>query len=96
MVMTWIYLNLSFMTSSAYIGSEVKNARSLQLWSMPATLFIVGIGRAHHRAGSSTTPWATTSWRALGWADPTGLGFDPPRVHRAGLLREQQHLSSRS
>ncbi len=44
MVMTWIYLNLSFMSSSAYIGSEVKNARKLQLWSMPATLFIVGFG----------------------------------------------------
>ena len=35
MVMTWIYLNLSFMSSSAYIGSEVKDARRLQLWSMP-------------------------------------------------------------
>jgi basic amino acid/polyamine antiporter, APA family len=32
---TWIYINLVFNQSSAYIGSEVKRARSLQLWSMP-------------------------------------------------------------
>jgi amino acid transporter len=75
MVMTWIYLNLSFMSSSAYIGSEVKNARKLQLWSMPATLFIVGggvllsvvvIGRA---VGYDFLA-------QLGWADPTVIGFD--------------------
>lgn len=42
--MTWIYLNLSFMQSSAYIGSEVKDARRLQLWSIPATLLVVGLG----------------------------------------------------
>jgi len=44
LAMTWIYLNLSFMSSSAYIGSEVKDARRLQLWSMPVTLLLVGIG----------------------------------------------------
>jgi amino acid transporter len=44
LAMTWIYLNLSFMSSSAYIGSEVKDARRLQLWSMPVTLLVVGLG----------------------------------------------------
>lgn len=44
LAMTWIYLNLSFMSSSAYIGSEVKDAKRLQLWSMPATVLIVGLG----------------------------------------------------
>jgi amino acid transporter len=44
LAMTWIYLNLSFMQSSAYIGSEVKDARKVQLWSMPATTLIVGAG----------------------------------------------------
>ena len=44
LAMTWIYLNLSFMSSSAYIGSEVKDARRLQLWSMPATVVLVGLG----------------------------------------------------
>jgi APA family basic amino acid/polyamine antiporter len=34
---TWIYINLVFNQSSAYIGSEVKRAKSLQLWSMPIT-----------------------------------------------------------
>jgi amino acid transporter len=75
MVMTWIYLNLSFMSSSAYIGSEVKNARKLQLWSMPATLFIVGIGVL-------ISVWVIDKavgynfLAQLGWADPTGLGFE--------------------
>ena len=44
LAMTWIFLNLSFMSSSAYIGSEVKDARRLQLWSMPATVVLVGLG----------------------------------------------------
>jgi amino acid transporter len=44
LAMTWIYLNLSFMSSSAYIGSEVKDARRLQLWSMPVTVLLVGAG----------------------------------------------------
>jgi basic amino acid/polyamine antiporter, APA family len=33
---TWIYINLVFNQSSAYIGGEVKRASRLQLWSMPA------------------------------------------------------------
>jgi APA family basic amino acid/polyamine antiporter len=39
---TWIYINLVFNQSSAYIGGEVKRASRLQLWSMPmaATLSI--------------------------------------------------------
>lgn len=79
MVMTWIYLNLSFMSSSAYIGSEVKNARKLQLWSMPATLFIVGIGVlisvwvVDHAVGYQFLA-------ELGWADPTGLGMNSAPV----------------
>jgi amino acid transporter len=75
MVMTWIYLNLSFMSSSAYIGSEVKNARKLQLWSMPATVIIVGFGVL-------ISVWAVIRsvgyefLAQLGWADPTGLGLE--------------------
>ncbi len=39
---TWVYINLVFNQSSAYIGGEVKRASRLQLWSMPmaATLSI--------------------------------------------------------
>jgi len=45
---TWIYINLVFNQSSAYIGAEVKRARSLQLWSMPvvatiATLYLLAM-----------------------------------------------------
>lgn len=32
---TWVYINLVFNQSSAYIGGEVKRASRLQLWSMP-------------------------------------------------------------
>jgi amino acid transporter len=33
---TWVYINLVFNQSSAYIGGEVRRASRLQLWSMPA------------------------------------------------------------
>ena len=72
--MTWIYLNLSFMSSSAYIGSEVKNARRLQLWSMPVTLVVVGLGvlitvlLVGKAAGYDFLG-------ALSWADPAAMGL---------------------
>ena len=37
---TWIYLELVFNQSSAYIGGEVKRASRIQLWSMPIAVFI--------------------------------------------------------
>ncbi len=37
---TWIYINLVFNQSSAYIGGEVRRASRLQLWSMPAAAVI--------------------------------------------------------
>jgi APA family basic amino acid/polyamine antiporter len=39
---TWVYINLVFNQSSAYIGGEVRRAARLQLWSMPiaATLSV--------------------------------------------------------
>jgi amino acid transporter len=41
---TWIYLELVFNQSSAYIGGEVKRASRVQLWSMPiAAIAAVGI-----------------------------------------------------
>jgi len=42
--MTWIYLELVFNQSSAYIGGEVKRPGSVQLWSMPfAAIFSTGV-----------------------------------------------------
>ncbi len=41
---TWIYLELVFNQSSAYIGGEVKRASRIQLWSMPiAAMTSIGI-----------------------------------------------------
>ncbi len=74
LAMTWIYLNLAFMQSSAYIGSEVKNPRRLQLWSMPATVIAVGLGvlitvlLVGRAAGYEFLG-------ALSWVDPAELGL---------------------
>lgn len=40
---TWIYINLVFNQSSAYIGGEVRRASRLQLWSMPAAAVLTTI-----------------------------------------------------
>ncbi len=41
---TWIYLELAFNQSSAYIGGEIKRASRIQLWSMPlAAIISVGL-----------------------------------------------------
>ncbi|MGH2750475.1 MAG: hypothetical protein ACRDK3_06335 [Actinomycetota bacterium] len=37
---TWVYINLVFNQSSAYIGGEVKRASRLQLWSMPIAAIV--------------------------------------------------------
>jgi basic amino acid/polyamine antiporter, APA family len=37
---TWVYINLVFNQSSAYIGGEVKRASRLQLWSMPVAAIL--------------------------------------------------------
>jgi amino acid transporter len=37
---TWVYINLVFNQSSAYIGGEVRRASRLQLWSMPTAAFV--------------------------------------------------------
>ncbi len=38
--MTWLYLELVFNQSSAYIGGEVRRASRIQLWAMPAAAVI--------------------------------------------------------
>jgi amino acid transporter len=57
---TWVYINLVFNQSSAYIGGEVKRASRLQLWSMPvvacvstAALLIL-LALADHAVGLHT------------------------------------------
>lgn len=41
--MTWLYLELVFNQSSAYIGGEVRRASRVQLWSMPAAAVIATV-----------------------------------------------------
>lgn len=57
---TWVYINLVFNQSSAYIGGEVRRASRLQLWSMPAaaaattTVLLLLLALADKLAGLDT------------------------------------------
>lgn len=75
---TWIYLNLGFSFSSAYIGGEIKNAKRLQLWAAPAAILIVAavvvltIAAAQHAVGLEFIGAAG----AIDWSKQ-GLSFTP-------------------
>jgi APA family basic amino acid/polyamine antiporter len=65
--MTWLYLELVFNQSSAYIGGEVRRASRVQLWSMPAAAVI------------ATAILMLLTWSALhsiGFTLWSGLGND--------------------
>jgi len=65
--MTWLYLELVFTQSSAYIGGEVRRASRVQLWSMPAAAVI------------ATAILMLLTWAALhsvGFTLWSGLGND--------------------
>lgn len=72
--MTWIYLELVFNQSSAYIGGEVKRPGSVQLWSMPFSA-VVSV------AVAMLTVWvldraASLEWMgAVSWDNGATLGF---------------------
>jgi basic amino acid/polyamine antiporter, APA family len=74
LAMTVIYFNLSFMQASSFIGSEVKDARHIQLWAMPLTLALVG-------GGALVSIWAIVHasgydfLSAIALADPSKLGL---------------------
>ncbi len=74
LAMTWVYLNLSFMQSSAYIGSEVKDARRTQLRSMLWTLGLVGLG-VLVTVVVVVNAVGMDFLGALGWADPAAIGM---------------------
>lgn len=74
LAMTWIAINLLFMQSSAYIGSEVKDARTLQLWSMPATVIVVGLG-VLITVLLVTNAAGLNFLGALAWVDPQEMGM---------------------
>jgi amino acid transporter len=74
---TWIYLELVFCQSSAYIGGEVRQASRVQLWSMPVAA-IVSIAVAIGLTVLVQNAIGTTFLGAVGWdpylADAAVLG----------------------
>jgi basic amino acid/polyamine antiporter, APA family len=78
---TWIYLELVFNQSSAYIGGEVKRASRLQLWAMPIAA-IVSVAVAAVLTLLFQTTIGTTFLGAAGWdpytdAPVLGLAYPP-------------------
>jgi amino acid transporter len=65
---TWIYLELVFNQSSAYIGGEIKRASRIQLWAMPIAA-IVAVAVAIVLTGLLVRTIGTTTLGALAW-DP--------------------------
>ncbi len=65
---TWIYLELVFNQSSAYIGGEVRQASRIQLWSMPIAA-IIAIAVAIVLTALIQNVAGTTFLGAIGW-DP--------------------------
>lgn len=69
---TWIYLELVFNQSSAYIGGEIKRASRIQLWSMPiAAIASVTVAIVLTALFQGTI--GTTFLGAIGW-DPYASG----------------------
>jgi amino acid transporter len=65
---TWIYLELVFNQSSAYIGGEIRRASRIQLWAMPIAA-IVAVLVAIILTALLVRTIGTTTLGALGW-DP--------------------------
>ena len=84
---TWIYLELVFNQSSAYIGGEIKRASRVQLWSMPiAAIVSVGIAlviTALFQAAIGTTFLGAVSWDA---GTTLGLSSAPTFSELAGYM----------
>lgn len=74
MMCSWSFMNMGYSNSSAYIGSEVKDARKVQLWSMPLTLLVAG-GTALVIILLAQKAIGAEFLAQLGWADPAGLGL---------------------
>lgn len=71
---TWIYLELVFNQSSAYIGGEIKRASRVQLWSMPIAA-IVSVGIALVITALFQSAIGTTFLGAISWDAGTTLGL---------------------
>jgi amino acid transporter len=72
--MTWIYLELVFNQSSAYIGGEVKRPGRVQLWSMPFAA-VVSVAVAMLTVWVIERSAGLSFMGALSWDAGASLGF---------------------
>lgn len=72
--MTWIYLELVFNQSSAYIGGEVKRPGRVQLWSMPFAA-VVSVAVAMLTVWVIDRSAGLSFMGALSWDNGASLGF---------------------
>jgi basic amino acid/polyamine antiporter, APA family len=72
--MTWIYLELVFNQSSAYIGGEVKRPGKVQLWSMPFAA-VVSVAIAMLTVFVIERSAGLSFMGAVSWDNGASLGF---------------------
>jgi basic amino acid/polyamine antiporter, APA family len=78
--MTWIYLELVFNQSSAYIGGEVKRPGRIQLWSMPFAA-IASTGLAMLIAWLVARVVGTSFLGAVSFNSGAAMGFSSTPVY---------------
>jgi basic amino acid/polyamine antiporter, APA family len=78
--MTWLYLELVFNQSSAYIGGEVRRASRVQLWSMPAAA-VIALGVLMLLTWSALHSIGFTLWSGLGNDFGASLGLSSTPVY---------------
>jgi basic amino acid/polyamine antiporter, APA family len=78
--MTWLYLELVFNQSSAYIGGEVKRASRIQLWSMPAAA-VAAVGVLMLLTWAALHSVGQDLWNGLGNDFGASLGLSSTPVY---------------
>ena len=78
--MTWLYLELVFNQSSAYIGGEVRRASRVQLWSMPAAA-VLALGTLMLLTWAALHSIGFTLWSGLGNDFGSSLGLSSTPVY---------------
>jgi basic amino acid/polyamine antiporter, APA family len=78
--MTWLYLELVFNQSSAYIGGEVRRASRVQLWSMPAAA-VLALGTLMLLTWAALHSIGFTLWSGLGNDFGASLGLSSTPVY---------------
>jgi amino acid transporter len=78
--MTWLYLELVFNQSSAYIGGEVRRASRVQLWSIPAAA-VAALGVLMLLTWAALHSVGFTLWNGLGNDFGSSLGLSSTPVY---------------